>query len=253
MSADQYLQRILSREAVDTGPFSPVLAVQAALNPILRDWARDYLVSVSPSGSFAKGTANKSGTDIDLFISLSTTTPDTLREIYNSLFSRMQQAGYRPVRQNVSIQITQSGYKVDLVPGKRQNAYSEDHSLYRRRADTWTKTNVQTHINHVRRAGRTNEIRILKLWRDQKSLDFPSFYLELTAIDALSAQLLGTLSTNVRHALIYLRDRFASARVVDPANTNNIISDDLTAAERGKVVAAASKALGAKNWSEIVQ
>jgi hypothetical protein len=45
---------------------------------------------------------------------------------------------------------------------------------------------------------------------------------------------------------------FPQRRVVDPANTNNIISDDLTAAEKGKVKAAAEEALKATDWSQIV-
>ena len=63
MSADAYLQQVLNREAVDTGIFSPVRAVQATLEPAIRLWANRFLIGVTPSGSFAKGTANKSGTD----------------------------------------------------------------------------------------------------------------------------------------------------------------------------------------------
>jgi tRNA nucleotidyltransferase (CCA-adding enzyme) len=80
MSADAYLQGILNRKAVDTGIFSPVRGVQAVLEPVIRAWANGFLISVSPSGSFAKGTANRSGTDIDLFISLSPDTRETLKE-----------------------------------------------------------------------------------------------------------------------------------------------------------------------------
>lgn len=113
---------------------------------------------------------------------------------------------------------------------------------------------MATHITHVRQYHRLSESRILKLWRNQKSLEFPSFYLELTVIDALPWQLAPeTLSGNVWRVFQYLRDRFANARVVDPANTNNIISDDLTIAEKGKIKAAAERALGAANWNEIVQ
>jgi hypothetical protein len=51
----------------------------------------------------------------------------------------------------------------------------------------------------------------------------------------------------------YLRDTFPNARVVDPANTNNIISDDLNAAERARIKAAAEQAIKAQYWSEIVK
>jgi len=253
MGADEYLQAILNRETVDTGPLSPVRGVQAVLYPVIQGWARHYLVAVHPSGSFMKGTANKSGTDIDLFISLSEQTPETLKQIHDTLFEAIKTYGYAPNRQNVSINVTVAGgYSVDLVPGKRQNSFTTDHSLYRRKADTWTKTNVLTHINHVTAAGRQREIRILKLWRNQKKLDFPSFYLELTVIDALSGQYSGTVSGNVWKVLEYLRDRFPIARVVDPANTNNIISDDLSVSDKNKIKANAGEALKATNWSQIV-
>lgn len=252
MSADDYLNSILTREAVDTGPRSPVLSVQNTLNPIIRSWAGNALSSVSPSGSFMKGTANKSGTDIDLFVSLVDTTTNTLREIYESLYDRMKSEGYTPKRQNVSINVRVNGYDVDLVPAKRQDSDSEDHSLYRRKADTWTKTNVAKHLGVVRQGGRLRETRILKLWRNQKGLDFPSFYLELTVIDALF-QRNGTLSGNVLSVFEYLRYTFAESRIVDPANTNNVISEDLTAAEKAKVKAAAAQAIEAPTWGEIVR
>ncbi|HEY0702953.1 MAG TPA: hypothetical protein VGD60_09325, partial [Candidatus Acidoferrales bacterium] len=175
MTPDQYLAGILSREAVNSGPLSPVRGVQAIVHPLIQRWAGVRLVSLHPSGSFIKGTANLSGTDIDLFISLSDQTTETLKEIYDKLFNFLQANGYSPSRQNVSINIRVNGYSVDLVPAKKQNNFGADHSLYRRRADTWTKTNVVTHVAHVAASRRKKEIRALKLWRDQKRLDFPSF------------------------------------------------------------------------------
>lgn len=251
MSAD-YLQGILNRETVDTGSFSPARGAQATLQPLLSQWASTYLVSVSPSGSFAKGTANKSGTDIDLFLSISNQCTNTLKEIYETLFVKMQENGYAPTRQNVSIKVRVNGFDVDLVPGKRQDTYSEDHSLWRRKAASWTKTNVSKHINYVRNGHRINETRIMKLWRDQKRLDFPSFYLEMVVIEALSGSYFGTLSDNVWKVFHYLRDTFPNARFVDPANTNNIISDDLSGTERAAVKAAAVQALAARNWNQII-
>jgi hypothetical protein len=250
MSAGAYLQDILTRYGVDTSLYSPVRSVQQTLAPTIARWAGHQLAAIHPSGSFAKGTANRTGTDIDLFISLKSDTTNTLSEIYESLFQAV--AGYSPKRQNVSINVKVGGYDVDLVPAKRQDVYTHDHSLFRRRANTWTKTNVQTHIQQVSTSGRLQEIRLLKLWRNQKGLDFPSFYLELTVIAALAGKF-GTLSANVWRVLQYLRDTFPNARVVDPANTNNIISDDLTATERARIKSAAEAALAATNWRQIVQ
>ena len=252
MTADQYLANTLVREAVNTGIGSPVLAVRNALLPVLQEWGGGHLLAVDPSGSFAKGTANRSGTDIDLFLSVSQNVPNPMKEIYDTLFAKMSARGYNPKRQNVSINVSVGGFSVDLVPGKRQNAFDSDHSLYRRRADTWTKTNIVTHIGHVARSGRADDIRVLKLWRNQKGLDFPSFYLELTVISALVGSY-GSLSQRVLTVFQYLRDRFPAARVMDPANTNNVISDDLTDGERASIRAAAVAALAATDWSQIVR
>ena len=150
---DAYLNAILSRAAVDTGIFPPVLGVHTTLEPVAREWANRFFLGMSPSGSFAKGTANKSGTDIDLFIFFSPETKDTLRETYNSLFKNMQENDFVSQTQNVSIKVRVGAYDVDLVPAKRQNYFGDDDRLYLRRADTWTKTNVQTHIDHVIREG----------------------------------------------------------------------------------------------------
>jgi hypothetical protein len=250
MAADDYLQGILNREVVDTGPNSPVRSVQARLEPLIRGWAGDLLTSLHPSGSFMKGTANNSGTDIDLFISLSHQTSNTLRELYDGVYSLMQENGYTPKRQNVSIGLRVGNYDVDLVLAKRQDEFSNDHSLYVRRVGSWRQTNVTEHISFVRNSGRQSEIRIIKLWRKQKGLDYLSFYLELTVINALSGQFGGTLSGNVWKVFHYLRDTFPVARVVDPANTNNILSDELTATEKAAIKTAAENALGAKDWGK---
>jgi hypothetical protein len=246
-----YLEPILARQAVDTGTSSPVRAA-APLMPAIRAWGGTALVGVQPSGSFAKGTANKSGTDIDLFISLSANTTTSLQDIYNGLFNTVAKAGFKPTRQNVSINVRVGGYDIDLVPGKLQTAFTTDHSLWRNRAQTWTKTNISTHIATVRNSGRTQEIRALKLWRNQKGLEFPSFYLELSTIEALRGTSLSTLDQRVWSVLHYFSTRFENARVVDPANTANIISDDLTVAEKRAIAQAAAAARRATQWSQII-
>lgn len=135
-SPDQYLRSVLAREQVDTGPYSPVRAVAATLSPMLKHWGNGYLLAIEPSGSFAKGTANQSSTDIDLFLTLSSSVPDTLAQIRNSLGNCLNQHGYQYRDQNVSLGINVAGNQVDLVPGKRQGQYGTDHSLFRKKANT---------------------------------------------------------------------------------------------------------------------
>lgn len=46
MTGDQYLYGILAREAVNTGPNSPVCVTQAVLRPITQKWAGDKLLTI---------------------------------------------------------------------------------------------------------------------------------------------------------------------------------------------------------------
>jgi hypothetical protein len=228
----QYLREILLREAVENSIHAPARRVLADLAPVLSCWAGNHLVKLHPSGSFAKGTANRSSTDIDIFISLHEDTPGTLREIYFSLDRALRDAGYIPRRQNVSLHVRIGAFSVDLVPAKRQNQFNLDHSLYLRRRDTWIKTNVAEQIEWVHSTGRCHEMRLMKLWRDQHNLDWPSFYVELVTARALEGPMLpDNLSTNLRRALAFTRDRIEHARFTDPGNPANIVSDSLTAAK----------------------
>jgi hypothetical protein len=58
--------------------------------------------------------------------------------------------------------------------------------------------------------------------------------------DALWGKTKGTnLAANVSTCFDYIRDNLETGYVIDPANTANIISEDLTAAEKKKVAQAA--------------
>jgi len=241
--SDDYLRQVLAQYAVDTGPYSAVRQVQGLLEPTINQWGGQLVLSVEPSGSFAKGTAIRSGTDIDLFVSLSSTTEDSLSNIYQTLFNALDGAGFKPRKQNVSIGMRIGSYDVDVVPGRRQSGYGSDHWLYSNKRQSHLQTNVSRHIADVSQSGRTDEIRLLKIWRNRRGLTFPSFYLELAAIRALHGRLTGNLSSNVVVALEFLRDSLEGARFVDPSNTNNIISDDLTANEKRSIASAARAAL----------
>lgn len=244
-----YLNNVLARYRVNE---AAARAQANLLMPTIWRWANQYLLSADFSGSIAKGTAVSISTDADIFISLSSVTPETLQQIYDSLCNALTGEGFPARRQNVSVGTIVGGMKVDLVPGKRQSQYGNDHSLYKNKTGTWTKTNVQGHINYVSRSNRLSEIRLLKIWRCLNKLEFPSFYLELAVIDHLRGAPIGEIPNNMWSVLNFLASDFEQAKYVDPCNTNNLISDDLTAAEKQRVKQAARRALEQRTWEAIV-
>lgn len=251
LTADQYVRGILQQRSRNVSEQILKKALDQVV-PHVKTWANRFLLNLSLSGSYAKKTAIGSGSDIDLFISLSPDTPETLAEIYQTLFNTMQGAGLNPRKQNVSIGLNVGGVKIDLVPGKQQKPNAHDHSLYLRKADSWRKTNIQQHISYITASGCIEEIRAIKCWRDCQQLEFPTFNIELAVIKALQGKSQGQLASNVMAVFNYLSKDFVAATLVDPANTNNIVSGDMTLAEKKAVAQAGTNALQATNWNQIL-
>jgi len=97
-----------------------------------------------------------------------------------------------------------------------------------------------------------DEIKLTKVWRQLNNLDFPSFYMELAVIDCLSGHSYSDLSGNFWAVLGFLSNDFMNRRFVDPANTNNVVSDDLTLSEKRAIQNMARAAQSKKDWSQIV-
>jgi hypothetical protein len=210
------------------------------------------LLNKQLSGSRAKGTAITISSDLDIFISLSSATVGTLSEIYNSLYDYFQLQKIQCRKQNVSIGVTYNNKSVDLVPGKRQHNYGDDHSLYKRKQDTWIQTNITTHINTVCKSNRTVEIKATKIWRERHSLDFPSLFLELAVIEATKYRNYNDYDNNFWEVLKWLQTNIATVKIVDPANSNNILSDDLAYSEKKAIADMAYYSLQKQNWAEII-
>lgn len=249
MSGDSYLRSILQKYAVNV---SGAEAAGNSIYPVIQQWGNSYLLKAEFSGSLAKGTGINIGTDADIFISMSSSTPGTLSNLYNTLYNAISKAGYSARKQNVSIGTTVNGYKIDLVPGRRQSQYGDYHSLYKSKTGSWTQTNIATHINYVKSSNRIEEIRLAKIWRQLHKLEFPSFYLEMVVIDSLKYSRIGNLSSTFLKVLDFFKDRLPSIRYVDPANTNNVISEDLNALQKSAIANQARLSRDQKTWERIV-
>jgi hypothetical protein len=252
VAPDQYVESVLAKYAVPRGPNSPAEQLGTMVAGPLRAWAGQQLNALRYSGSYAKDTGVRGISDVDVFISLKSDTIGTLKEIFEKLVLLAQNNGWSPRRQNVSVGVTVNGTRGDLVPGKVQAGYQNYHSLYLRKPDSWTQTNVALHVDTVRNSGRVKEIRAVKIWRMLNGLDFPSLYLELFAIDALSGRSRTALAANVLHVLRTIGSSLTFTRIVDPANTSNVLADDLTQAEKQLVAARAAQSAREQYWERII-
>ena len=252
MNANTYLLSIIKKYSILEEERSKILSSVQPLYREIRKWNNQYIIEIIPSGSFSKGTVIKSSAvDIDLLISLKNQTPFNLKEIYESLYEYLCHS-YYPRKQNVSIRIVFNGIKVDLVPAQRQPNVSYPHSIYVSKFDTWTKTNIHKHISMIKKSPHKNIIILLKIWCHLHKLDFPSFLLELTVLEALGKKPIFEIEKKFLTVLKYIIEEFYSVKIYDPANTNNIISDTITDNQKMQVIQMARLSYATDCWEKIV-
>lgn len=251
MTSDQYLENIIRQKSI-----YPIQLTDFRLNRItnlIRNWSGVYLNSIKLSGSSAKNLIVSGESDIDIFISLKSDTPQDLKTIFNSLATTLQQNYLPAEKHTVALQTRDNNLKIDLVPGKIQSGYQNWHSLYNSVNDSWLQTNIDDHINKVINSGRQNEIRAIKIWSKINSLKFPSIYLELVVFEALFNKSKNQLANNVQTVLEYLSSQFVDKRIVDPSNSNNIISDyALTKPQKEAIARKAKTSLTMLYWESVI-
>ena len=254
MNANRYVDEIVRKYEVEKGPGTAVYQAGERLRGLIQRWYAARLVRVHNSGSFAKGTSIRGGTDLDLFISLKPRSGKSLKRIYDGLHRYADQEGLRPRHQNVSIGVEVNGVKMDLVPA-RKHVGKSDHSLYLSRRQGWTKTNVDKHITLVRRSGKSATIRAAKIWRSNRGLHFPSFYLELAVLRALQGREPQGTAEELKRVLEFLASDLPRAEFVDPANGANVISSDLSPDDKQEIARQARASLGRvrnSQWERVV-
>lgn len=255
MAGNEYLQNVLNAKTYvySAEQNERYTAVVNSVFPTIRQWAGYYLEEVFQSGSSAKGTTIRGKSDVDVFISIKSSCDTTLKNMFDTLEKAMKNAGYNVRRQNVSIGIKIGNIDVDLVPGKKDAGNTNYHKLYVSKKDTWTQTNVKLQIQNIKNSHRSKFIQLTKIWRDCHHLEFPSINIELAVIEALKGYSYDIdLNTGFLRVLKYIRDNIMTLRLVDPGNSANILSDDMTENEKRIVQMCAQDSTLQKYWENII-
>ena len=140
---------------------------------------------------------------------------------------------------------------MDLIPACRERETSGT-TRFNQRSGQAVHTDVARPVPVVANSGRQQEICAFKIWRERRSLEFPSLYLELTVLRALGSERFGQLGDNILTVLRRLSSRLEQAVITDPANPDNILSNDLSANDKKAIAAAARDALYDENWKKIL-
>jgi len=250
-TVDQYASSIVEKYRVipDTTSTSHIAADEVL--PVLKQWGKQYLQGLTLSGAYAKNTAITLSSHVDILIALSPVPGMEMKSVFWSLYEYLSDRNLHPHTRDVSIRLQSKKLNVDLIPARRDRSGS-GNVLFNKRTGQDVHTDVAKHVQLVASSGRQQEICALKIWRERMAVEFPSLYLELTVLRALDGERFGQLADNVMALLRYLSGRFEEAVVRDPANPENILSNDLSADQKKAIAKAARNVLYDDNWKKII-
>lgn len=151
-------------------------------------WLRNDLniVRMRETGSWHHGTALKSKSDVDYFVSMSGPRPEyssTALETLRASLWRMP--GRLPVvdRPSVRLSFFDGGPDIEITPAYYKD--TDDYDIPDPDGTGWIRSNPQVHLDYVNSAQNKTDsrakslIRLVKAWKFANSIPLSSFYLEM--------------------------------------------------------------------------
>ena len=184
-------------------------------------------------GSRGKKTMIKESYDLDIVLYFPETTNYSIENIYDKVARYLGSSNYSIITKNAAIRVLKrENYHIDVVPAKRIKGSEDSAFLWRNEVGKPLKTSVVQHIASIREFGRRDVIKLLKLWKVRYQIDFPSFILEQLIIRALKNNLNLPLNNAIIEVLEFISKNMETIRLEDPANTNNILTDSISAYDK---------------------
>lgn len=201
------------------------------------------------AGSKAKGTMIAENYDLDIVSYFPHNKNMTLKEIYDSV-QKMLSSKYAIEPKASAIRIkridndVETDYHIDVVPGKFVDGNKGDAFLYVAYGEKERmQTNIDTHIAYVKDSGCQDIIKLMKLWKERNHIPFKTFVLEIAVVETLRGSDKKDVSGALRKVFNYISDEIESARLLDPANSNNIVSEVISSGDKSIIASGAAKAL----------
>ncbi len=228
MSNQEYLQSLLDGQDLSDAELKTLRELREQIETQLREGLQK-VERVYYAGSFGKKTMIREIYDLDIVIYWANDCGFTLQGLYDGVGKVLQKHWKFVNKKTVAWELPfQGGFHIDVVPGRAIDASFNYANLYRTDTGQSFQTSIKTHINTIRNSGRRDAIRLMKLWRKRKNVPIKkTLALELLTIDGCSGTPTTDLEKQLLAALRYIRDNILTARLVDPANTNNVLSDEI--------------------------
>ncbi len=230
MTANEYLTKVLDEQKLSTkgDELKELRKHRADVDALLAKELSDPKPVIRYGGSKAKGTMIRESYDLDITCYLPHDTELTLTEIYTAVQEALE-SNYFVEKKTSALrlkekdpQLHRADFHIDVVPGRFVDEAKGDAFIHQESAEkSRLKTNLDTHVSHIRDSGVVDAIRLTKLWKARNYLDAAkTFVLELLVVELLKRKKSSGLSTQLEHVWTELRDNTENLAVEDPANPN---------------------------------
>lgn len=204
------------------------------------------------AGSFRKKTMIKASYDLNIVLYWSSKASSTVKKLYTIVGSALQSNWNRLRAKKVGWEICFEGdFHIDVIPGKRKHKSYREAYLYNRETDGKFLTSINKQVNYIKRRRRSDIIKLIKLWKKRKEVPIKTFILELMVVRGCKGLRRKDLELQLKTALKYIVDNITTIRLEDPANPQNIITNDLTTEEKNRIRRLATQAIDAESWSQV--
>jgi len=250
MTNEQYFQNVLAGQSLTAGDTNALRSLRDQIQAQLSNFQgspRFYY-----GGSYGKDTIIRASYDLDLVMYWPHDCGFSLADIFNAVGAELRKHWKVVQQKNVAWALPfEGGFHVDVVPGRAMDSGFKYANLYRSTAGSSLQTSIKVHIDAVRKSGRRELIRLLKLWKVRQNVPVKSFILEILGVEGAKGTSVTNLEPQLAAALAHIRDRILAANIVDPANSNNNLGASMTAQEKLATRNAAAAAIAARTWNEV--
>lgn len=228
MTDQEYLNEVLKEQTLadDSEEMKELRQHRDEVQALIEHEYGDCSPTIKYGGSKAKGTIIKESYDLDLvcyFPSGENGAGDTLEEIFNNVSATLQGSYYvEPKTSALRLKHMDNvldDFHIDVVPGRFVDETKTECYLYQNGAEKCRlKTNLKIHIDHIKGAGVTPALRLLKLWRRRRAIGLKNFLWELLCIKLLDGMKSDSLPDQVEHVLRTVSEAEEAISIEDPAN-----------------------------------
>ncbi len=238
---EKFLQDLLATQDLTPAQEAALQAHKEEITNYLRkEFGSDPIIKYA--GSREKGTMISEYYDLDVVCYFPSSDARTLKEIRESVASHLAKE-YRLHHKASAERIldlksasTPANYHIDVVPGRFIEG-SKDVFLHVAYGDKERmQTNLKTHITYIRDSGCVDIIRLIKLWACRNTIQIKSFILEIFIVRVLEgSKNKSKLKESIIEVFEAFKNNFETMKLVDPANSNNVVSTIMSDIEKATV------------------